>query len=83
MHLLPRVGIDIVSAIATGKPERNLGTDPYQIQERFMRKSRTEDMDEVGKVGADTSYLQSQMHSDLTQRRALQTRTLKMENYEK
>ena len=44
--------------------ERNLGTDPYQIQERFMRNSLTEDMDEFGKVGADTSYLQSQMHSD-------------------
>ena len=43
---------------------KNLGTDPYQIQERFMRKSLTDDMDEFGKVGAETSYLQSQMHSD-------------------
>ena len=44
--------------------ERNLGTDPYQIQERFMRNSLTDDMDEFGKVGAETSYFQSQMHSD-------------------
>ena len=44
--------------------DRNLGTDPYQIQERFMRNSITEDMDEFGKVGAETSYLQSRMHSD-------------------
>ena len=29
-----------------------------------MRNSLTEDMDEFGKVGAGTSYLQSQMHSD-------------------
>ena len=29
-----------------------------------MRSSITEDMDELGKVGAETSYLQSQMHSD-------------------
>ena len=46
--------------------DRNLGTDPNQIQERFMRNSLTEDMDEFGKVGAETSYLQSQMHSDYT-----------------
>ena len=44
--------------------DRNLGTDPYQIQERFVRNSHTEDMDDFGKVGADTSHLQSQMHSD-------------------
>ena len=44
--------------------DRDLGTDPYQIQERFTRNSPTEDMDEFGKVGADTSYLQSQMHTD-------------------
>ena len=44
--------------------DRNLGTDPYQIQERIMVNSLTEDMDEFGKVGAETSYLQSQMHSD-------------------
>ena len=29
-----------------------------------MRNSITEDMDEFGKVGAEMSYLQSQMHSD-------------------
>ena len=29
-----------------------------------MRNSFTEDLDEFGKVGAETSYLQSQMHSD-------------------
>ena len=29
-----------------------------------MRNSLTEDVDEFGKVGAETSYLQSQMHSD-------------------
>ena len=44
--------------------DRDLGTDPYQIQERFTRNSPTEDMDEFGKVGADTSYLRSQMHHD-------------------
>ena len=43
---------------------RNLGTDSCQTQERFMRNSLTEDMNEFGKVGAETSYLQSQMHSD-------------------
>ena len=30
--------------------DRNLGTDPYQIQARFMRNSLTEDMDEFGKL---------------------------------
>ena len=48
--------------------ERNLGTDPYQIQERKMRSDFrnpiTEDMDEFGKVGAEMSYIQSQMLSD-------------------
>ena len=29
-----------------------------------MRRSITDHMDEFGKVGAETSYLQSQMHSD-------------------
>ena len=43
---------------------RNLGTDPYQIQERCVKNSLTEGTDEFGKVGAETSYLQSQMHSD-------------------
>ena len=48
--------------------DRNLGTDPDQIQERFVRINYqnpiVEDMDGFGKVGAQTSYLQSQMHSD-------------------
>ena len=48
--------------------ERNLGTDPHQRQESFMRNKYQnpiiEDKDEFGKVGADTSYLQSQMHFD-------------------
>ena len=44
--------------------DRNLGTDPYQRQERFMRNSITEDMDEFGKVGADMPSLQSQTHSN-------------------
>ena len=44
--------------------DRNLGTDPYQIQDRFMRNSITEDVDDFGKVGAETSYFQSQMHSE-------------------
>ena len=44
--------------------DRNLGTDPYQKQERFMRNCIIEDMDEFGKVGAEMSYFQSQMHSD-------------------
>ena len=44
--------------------DRNLGTDPYQIHERFVRNSLTGDMDEFGKVGADVSCLQSQMHSE-------------------
>ena len=53
-------------AIEPGDPEleRNLETDPYQIQERLVRNSLSEDMDEFGKVGAEVSYLQSQMHSD-------------------
>ena len=46
------------------KLDRNLGTDPYQIQERFMRNSFAEDVDEFEKVGAEMSYLQSQMHPD-------------------
>ena len=44
--------------------DRKFGTDPYQRQERFMRNSVSEDMDEFGKVGAEMSYFQSQMHSD-------------------
>ena len=43
----------------------------------------TEDVDEFGKFGAEMSYLQLQMIPILTQRKALQTRILKMENYER
>ena len=46
----------------------NLGTDPYQIQDMFMGNNyqnlNAEDVDEFGKVGAEMSYIQSQMHSD-------------------
>ena len=48
--------------------DRNLGAGPYQTQERLMRSDFqnpiTEDMDEFGKVVAEMSYIQSQMHSD-------------------
>ena len=47
---------------------RNLGTDPYQTQERIMGdyypNPIAEDMDEFGKVGVEMSYIHSQMHSD-------------------
>ena len=47
---------------------RNLGTDPYQTQERIMGDNYpnpiAEDMDEFGKVGVEMSCIQSQMHSD-------------------
>ena len=43
-----------------------------------------EDMDEFGKVGAEMSYIQSQMHSDYdSAERIADSDTLKMENYEK
>ena len=35
--------------------DRNLGTDPYQILERLMRSSLTEDVEEFGKVSADVA----------------------------
>ena len=38
--------------------DRNFGTDPYQRQQRFVRNSITEDMDEFGEVGAEMSYFQ-------------------------
>ena len=44
--------------------DRNLGTDPYQLQERFMSNSFIEDMDEFGKVGVDIPCVQSRTHSD-------------------
>ena len=44
--------------------DRNLGTDPYEIQERFMgdiyQNTIAEDVEGFGKVGADISYIQSQ-----------------------
>ena len=47
---------------------RNLGTDPYQKQERLMRSNVqnpiTEHMDEFGKVGVDMPCVQSSVHSD-------------------
>ena len=63
--------------------DRNLGTDPYPLQERLYRNSLTEDMDEFGKVGAETSYIQSQMHSDYDSAESIADSDLKMENYEK
>ena len=42
----------------------NLGTDPSQVHEGFVRSSLTGDMEGFRKVGADVSYFQSQMHSE-------------------
>ena len=64
MSSTPKQSILKTSSPAEIEHDRNLGTDPYQIQERCMRNSLTEDTDEFGNVGAETSYLQSQMHSD-------------------
>ena len=48
--------------------DRNFGTDPNQRQERFVRENHqnpiAEDVEGFGKVGAEKSYVQSQMHSD-------------------
>ena len=44
--------------------DRNFGTDPHQIHERCVRSSVTEDMEELRKVGADVSYIQSLLHSE-------------------
>ena len=48
--------------------DRNLGTDPYQIHEKLLRSDFqnliTEDMYDFGKVGAEMSHFQSQMHFD-------------------
>ena len=60
----------------------NLGTDPYQIQERFTRKSLTEDMDEFRKVCANMSYFQSQMHFDYDSAESIAD-SVKIENYKK
>ena len=73
------------SSLKTSSPEElRLGGDPYQIQERFMRNNCqnpiAEDVDEFGKVGAEMSTSSLPI---MTQRKALQTPILKMENYEK
>ena len=48
--------------------DRNLGTDPFQTQERITgnnyQNPTSEDMDELGKIGEKQSYIQSQMHFD-------------------
>ena len=44
--------------------DRNFGTGPDQIHDRFVRSSLTEYMEEFRKVGADVSYFQSLMHSE-------------------
>ena len=48
--------------------DRNLGTDPYQIKENFLRDNYqnpiAEDVEGFGKVGAEKSYVWTQMHSD-------------------
>ena len=44
--------------------DRNFGTGPHQIHERFVRSSLTHDMEEFRKFGAGVSYFQSQMHSE-------------------
>ena len=44
-----------------------MGQDPYETQERIIENFQNpiaEDMDELAKVGAGTSYIQSQMQSD-------------------
>ena len=65
--------------------DRNIGTGPYQIPERILgdvyQNPTTEDTEEIGNFGDDMPYVQSRMHS--IQLKALQTRILKMENYEK
>ena len=48
--------------------DRNLGTDPYQTQERIMGNNYqnpiSKDMDEFGNVGVEMFHVQSQVHSD-------------------
>ena len=67
--------------------DRNLGTDPYQTEERKLRNNYqntvAEDMDEFGKVGAEISHIQSQMHSEDDSAESISERGLKMENHEK
>ena len=46
----------------------NIGTDPYQILERFLgddyQDPVTEDTEETGKFGVDMFHVQSRIHSD-------------------
>ena len=76
------------SVLKTWSPEELslkeiLGTDPYHLQERFMRSSLTEDMDEFGKLVQSRPISSQRCVPITTQRRALKFRILKMENFEK
>ena len=69
-----RINTDLISpefeVLEPGRIEldRNLGTDPYQVQERFMgdifQNPIAEDVEGFGKVAAEKFYIQSLMHSD-------------------
>ena len=67
--------------------DRNLGTDPYQIQERSMGNNYQnridEDMDGFGKVCAEMSHIQSQMHSDYDSAESIADADLEDKNYQK
>ena len=67
--------------------DRNLGTDPYQVQERFMRdnfqNSSLKIWRDLEKLVSICPMSNHRCIPIMTQRRALQTRILKMENYEK
>ena len=67
--------------------DRNLGTDPYQVQERFVRDNYQNlslkiwrDLEKLVSICPMSNH---RCIPIMTQRRALQTRILKMENYEK
>ena len=63
---------------------RNLGTDPCQIQERFMRSSLTGDIEDFSQKLLPMCLTSSHRCIPIMiQRKALQTLTLKMEHYEK
>ena len=62
--------------------DKNLGTDPYHLQERFMRNSITEDVDDFSKLVQRRFTSSHRCIPIMTQRRALQTRILKMANCE-
>ena len=61
----------------------NLATDPYQIHERFVRSSLTEDMMKLEKLVPMCLTSGHRCIPNTIQRKAVQTRVLKMENYEK